>query len=64
MEFVGAEMLAFEKEFVAQEAKWFSTETVIFITTKPNMMPSFPYCHEMISAFTFHLRVLSLFVFY
>lgn len=41
------------KEFVAQEVKCLSAETVILITTKPKMVQSFPHIHEMVSAFTF-----------
>lgn len=41
------------KHFIAQEVKWLSTETLIFIITKPVTVPSFSGIHDPISTFTF-----------
>lgn len=41
------------KHFIAQEAKWLSTEILILKITKPETVPSLPHVHEMIINFTF-----------
>jgi len=47
------------RQFVAQEAKWLSAETLILIITKPETVPSFTHIHELISTFTFLLPLES-----